>query len=46
MSEEATKEDTTIRVMLGTKERLDAFKLHPRQSYDEVIQDLITKVGP
>ena len=32
---------TTIKISKETKEELDKFKVHPRQSYDEVLQLLI-----
>ena len=33
-------EDTTIRVSNGTKSKLDSLKVHPRQSYDELLGNL------
>jgi DNA-binding CsgD family transcriptional regulator len=42
-SETAMSEYTTIRVRRETKKKLDALKIHPRQSYDEVINKLIEK---
>jgi len=42
-SETAMSEYTTIRVRRETKKKLDALKIHPRQSYDEVIRKLIEK---
>ncbi len=32
---------TTIKISTETKIALDSFKIHPRQSYDEVLQELI-----
>jgi predicted transcriptional regulator len=32
---------TTIRVSEETKKKLDEIKIHPRQTYDEVIRKLI-----
>jgi DNA-binding CsgD family transcriptional regulator len=42
-SETAMSEYTTIMVRRETKKKLDALKIHPRQSYDEVIRKLIEK---
>jgi len=33
--------DTTIKIKKETKDDLDLMKIHPRQSYDEVITKLI-----
>ena len=32
---------TTIALLRETKDRLDKQKVHPKQSYDEVIQELL-----
>ena len=32
-----------IKIQEETKNRLDALKVHPRQSYDEVIKELMKK---
>ena len=32
---------TTIALLRSTKDRLDERKVHPKQSYDEVIQELL-----
>jgi hypothetical protein len=32
---------TTIRIKLKTKKRLDLVKLHPRETYDDIIKRLI-----
>jgi hypothetical protein len=36
-----TASDYPVRIAKKTKKRLDALKVHPRQSYDEVINKLI-----
>jgi len=36
--------DTTIKIKKDTKEMLDKRKIHPRQSYDEVLVELIKEV--
>ena len=33
-----------IKINISTKEKLDKLKTHPRQSYNEVINNLIEKV--
>lgn len=38
---EQKKETALIKVSIATKTSLDLFKIHPRQSYDEVIVKLI-----
>ncbi len=35
---------TTIKVSVATKTSLDLMKIHPRQSYDEVIRNKIIEV--
>ena len=37
-------EYTTIRVKDSTKDNLDKFKRHPRETYNEVIEELIANV--
>ena len=37
-------EKTTITLSKETKARLDALKAHPRQSYEEVINNLLPKL--
>jgi hypothetical protein len=32
---------TTVKVKKRTKERLDKLKLHPRESYDEILQSML-----
>ena len=32
---------TTIALLRSTKDQLDGRKVHPKQSYDEVIQELL-----
>jgi predicted CopG family antitoxin len=39
--EKKVRLDATIRVSRETKKKLDSIKVHPRQSYDEVIRKLI-----
>ena len=34
----------TIKIQISTKKKLDKLKVHPRQSYDGVINDIIDKV--
>lgn len=36
-----TIESTTIMIYLDTKAKLDSRKIHPNQSYDEVIKKLL-----
>jgi hypothetical protein len=36
---------TTIKVSVATKTSLDLMKIHPRQSYDEVIRNKILEKG-
>jgi len=36
-----TMVNTTIKITKETKELLDEFKIHPRQSYEETIRGLI-----
>lgn len=36
-------ETTTIRVNKGTKKLLDSVKIHPRETYDDVLKRLIKK---
>jgi len=36
-----SSETSTIMVYLDTKDKLDKLKIHPNQSYDEVIQKLL-----
>jgi len=36
------RETSTIMIYLDTKAKLDNRKVHPNQSYDEVINDLLT----
>jgi len=38
-------EKTTITISKPTKSRLDALKKHPRQSYEEVIVQLLEETG-
>ena len=38
------KKIITIKIDPSTKKRLDELKIHPRQSYNEAINDLIEKV--
>ena len=33
--------DTTIKISKETKKELDKLKIHPRQSYEEVIKKLV-----
>ncbi len=33
----------TMKIKISTKKKLDKRKKHPRQSYDEVIQELLKK---
>lgn len=35
---------TTISVMPSTKEMLEKLKVHPNQSYDEIIREIIKKI--
>ena len=37
----SNKDKTTIEVSVATKTSLDLMKIHPRQSYDEVIRNKI-----
>lgn len=37
-------EITTMSVRQLTKERLDKLKIHPNQSYDEIINEIIDKM--
>ena len=34
-------QESSIRVLMGTKERLKALKVHPNQSYDELLNQLM-----
>lgn len=36
-------EDTTIKLKKTTKDRLEELKIHPNQSYDEVLNILLDK---
>ena len=36
------QEETSLRIKRKTIEKLEEMKIHPRQSYDEVIGDLIS----
>ena len=38
-------ETSTIMVYLDTKEQLDKRKIHPNQSYDEVIKNLLASTA-
>ena len=38
------KEITTIRIRRSTKKRLDVVKVHPRETYEDVILRMITKI--
>lgn len=38
------KKDTVMRIKITTKERLKKLKIHPRQSYDEVINIILDKI--
>ena len=38
------EELTTISVKSSTKELLDKIKVHPNQSYDEIIRDIIKRI--
>jgi len=38
------EEYTTISVMPSTKALLDKIKIHPNQSYDEIIREIIKKI--
>ena len=40
MADTNQKEITTIKVSIATKTSLDLMKIHPRQSYDEVIDNM------
>lgn len=35
------EEDSQIRIAVKTKKQLDKFKVHPRESYDEVINRIL-----
>jgi predicted DNA-binding protein len=35
------RRDTTIRLRRETKQMLDGLKIHPRETYDEVIRKLV-----
>ena len=37
--------DTTIRISIETKDKLEKLKIHPNQSYSEVILKLINQKG-
>ena len=34
---------TVMKIKISTKKKLDKLKVHPNQSYDEVIQELLKK---
>ena len=36
---------TTIAVMPSTKALLDKLKVHPNQSYDEIIREIVKKIN-
>jgi len=36
--------DTTIRISSEIKKRLDDLKVHPRQSYNEIIEQIIEQI--
>ncbi len=38
------EKQTTIAVGESTKELLDKLKIHPNQSYDEIIREIIKKI--
>ena len=38
------EDSTTIAIKLVTKQKLDGLKVHPNQSYDEVINVVVDKV--
>ena len=38
--------NTTLKVSEETKKKLDKRKIHPRQSYDEVIEESLNLSGP
>ncbi len=38
------EELTTISLKPSTKELLDKLKVHPNQSYDEIIRDIIKRI--
>jgi len=38
-------EITTIQLSVETKERLDKAKIHPRETYEDVIKRLLDKKG-
>lgn len=40
----ADNKTTTLTLTAGTKKDLDDLKIHPRQSYEEVIKTIIKKV--
>ncbi len=37
---------TTLSVKESTKERIEKEKVHPNQSYDEILNMLLDKLGP
>jgi len=37
-------ETTTIAVLQSTKEALEKLKVHPNQSYDEVLREILKKL--
>lgn len=41
MPPEPDNDITTITVLRPTKDRIDKFKKHPRQTYDEVLNDMM-----
>lgn len=41
-----TNEITTITLFRPTKDRIDGFKIHPRQSYDETLNAMMDQLEP
>jgi predicted DNA-binding protein len=39
------KKYTSIKLPLNLKKKLDSLKIHPRQSYNDLIKNLIEKYG-
>jgi predicted DNA-binding protein len=37
--------NTTVKMSIETKKRLDSLKIHPRETYDDVIKRLIEEHG-